>query len=174
MNEKKQTFSPKEIRKLKSDYYNRLFPNGALLLFLILMVFIHSSLSNSFGFTFYVFITLSIIISCFLFHQITKNHRLDLKFKEVVLDKKNIDNLVYKVDYEPGRTTVPVNLISLLFLKSIFSHTMKEIHIYYIEIDGEKIYIDKEIFEKLKSEKTALIRKAKHTGLILDICISPD
>lgn len=174
MNEKKQTFSTKEIRKLKRDYYSRLFPTGALLLFLILMVFIYSSLSNSFGFYFYLFITLSIIISYFLFHQITKNHRLDLKCKEVVLDNKNIDNLVYKVDYEPGSTTVPVNLISLLFLKSSFSQTMKEIHIYYIEIDGEKIYIDKEIFEKLKSEKMALIRKAKHTGLILDICNSPD
>lgn len=101
MNEKKQTFSPKEIRKLKRDYYSRLFPTGALLLFLILMVFIHSSLSNSFGFTFYVFITLSIIISYFLFHQITKNHRLDLKFKEVVLDKKTLITWFIRLTMNP-------------------------------------------------------------------------
>jgi hypothetical protein len=169
MNTTFENMTVEDLKKLRLDFFRNIFPSSVVTLFLFLIVFIQASLKNSFGLTFTFLTILTILIGTIAFHYLTRKHRIDFKEKKVLLEPKIIEDCVYKVDYEPGSATVPVNLLSLLFFKQIFMRKMKEIHIYYIVVDGERIFLEKEEFEKTEKGKQIFIRKAEQTELYLGI-----
>lgn len=169
MNTTIENMTLEDLKKVRLDFFSKIFPSSVVTLFLFLIVFIYSSLNNNFGLTFILVVILSLLFGALTFIFLTKSHRIDLSRKEVFLESKIIEDCVYKVDYEPGSATVPVNLLSLLFFKQIFMRKMKELHIYYIVVDSERIYLEKEEFEKTEKGKQVFIRKAKHSGILLGI-----
>jgi len=169
MNTTFENMSTKDLKKLRLDFYSKIFPSSVVTQFLFLIVFLNASLENSFDLIFTILTILAILSGAITFFVLTRKHRIDLKEKQVQLENKTIIERVYKLDYEPGSATVPVSLISILFFKKILMREMKELHIYYIIADDEKIYLDKEDFEKTEKGRKIFVRKAKQTGLYLGI-----
>ena len=169
MNTKFENMTVDDLKKLRLDFFSKILPSTAVTLFLFLFALVHASFKNVFGLTFTILTILTIIIGTLTFLYLTRKHRIDLKEKKVIHETKIIEDCVYKVDYEPGSATVPVNLLSLLFFKLIFMRKMKELHIYYIVVDGERIYLEKEVFDETEKGKQIIFRKAKHSGILLGV-----
>lgn len=161
--------TPKDLKILKRDYLSTIFPTIVIFLFIFLFVFIHSSLTKNFGIVFYTTTSVAFLLSIFFFVLKTKNHRLDLKHKSVLIETEMVENKVYKIDFEAGSSTVPVNVFSLLFFKQIFMAPMKQVHIYYILVNGEKFFLDKAGYEIAEIGKPILFRRTKHSRLFLGI-----
>jgi hypothetical protein len=169
MNSRLENMTADDLKKVRLDFFRKIFPSSAVTLFLFLIVFIRASLKNSFELTFTILTILTILTGTITFYFLTKKHRIDFKVKKVQLEPIIVEDCVYKVDYEPGSATVPVNLLSLLFFKKIFMLEMQEMHIYYITVDGERIFLEKEEFEKTEKGKRIFLRKAENTQLYLGI-----
>ena len=169
MNTVFENMTANDLKKVRLDFFSKIFHSSVVTLFLFLIVFIQSSLKNSFGLSFTILTILILLIGTITFHFLTRKHRIDFKEKKVLLEPKIVEDCVYKVDYEPGSATVPVNLLSLLFFKQIFMRKMKEMHIYYIVVDGERIFLEKEEFEKTEKGKQIFLRKARKSELYLGI-----
>jgi hypothetical protein len=169
MNSASGIMSKNELQILKKEYLNRIFPSTTIFLFLFLIIFIYSSFNNSFGLAFLLLTFFAVAVGTSYFYLITQKIRLDLKFRKVNLLTEIIEDKVYKLDYEPGSASLPVNLLSLLFLKKISKLKMKEMHIYYIVVQGEKIYVDKKDFEKAEIGKPIIFRRTENTQLFLGL-----
>mgnify|MGYP000934333291 CR=1 FL=1 len=158
-----------EHKTLQKDYLKKLLPSSIIFLFLFLINFTISGLNKTFGLFFYLITSISFVISAVLFYFLTRNHRLDLKEKKVLMNKTIVEDKVYKLDYEAGSATVPVNLLSLLFFKKIFLREMKELHFYYIQVKEGTIYLKKDEYEKIEIGDEIYIRRARNTNLFLGI-----
>lgn len=169
MNDTFENMTVEDLKKLRLDFFSKIFPSSVVTLFLFLIIFTHASLNKNFGFTFTILTALAILTGSITFIFLTKNHRIDLKEKKIRLENKYVEDCVYKTDYEPGSATVPINLLSLLFFKQIFMRKMKEKQIYYIIVEGERIDIKKEEFEKIEKGRHIFVKKANRTRLYLGI-----
>lgn len=161
--------SEKELKTLRHAYLWKLFPALTLFLFLALVILIYTGLNRSSG-----LVTLLLTVSAFLagslvFFFTTRDHRLDLQLRRVSVEKAVVEAKKHKLGYEPGSATVPVNLLSMLFIKKIASRKMKELHIYSIIAAGETYYTDKISFKKAETGSAILIRRAENTKLFLGI-----
>jgi hypothetical protein len=161
--------SEEDARMIKSDYMQKIFPSLAVSFFLFLIIFIHSSFSHQFGFVFLTLTILCILIGLFCFALLTKNHRYDLKLKGISLQEEMVEDKVYKIDYEPGSASVPVNMLSIIFLKTILNREMKKVDIYYIIIGGEKVYLTQSDFEKVEIGKQVIVKRTLRTKLFLGV-----
>jgi hypothetical protein len=159
----------KEITFLKRTLWRQIFPSLTVTLFLFLILFVYSSLNNNFGWIF-IFITLIFVtIGTIMFISITRKFRLDLKTGQVKQEKEIVDDKIYKLDYEPGSRTFPINIFSIIFIKKISQIEMKEMHIYYINVKGERIDIDKNDFERVEKVQPIIIRRTPNANLFLGV-----
>jgi hypothetical protein len=163
------TITDRELKILKREKWRKIFPSATVSLFLFLIVFIYSSIEDKFGLVFISLSILSILIGTIIFQFAVRNYNKDLKNKKVNLIQESVEDKVYKLDYEPGSATVPINLFSLLFFKQIFQREMKEVHIYYIVLQGEKIFIEENDFNKVFKDKPIVIRQTVNSNIFLGI-----
>ena len=159
----------KETKFLKRTIWRQIFPSSTVTLFLFLIIFVYSSFSNNFGLVFISLAFLSVIIGAIVFFIITSKYRLDLKTGQVKQEKEIVEDKIYKLDYEPGSRTFPVNAFSIIHIKKISQIEMKEMHIYYIIVKGERIDIDKNDFEKVEKGKPIIIRRTPNSNLFLGL-----
>ncbi len=162
-----------ELKIIQKEKWRQIFPASMIFLFLFLILFIYSSLKNEYGTMFLVLLSFSLVISIISFLMLVRKYNEDLKIQKVDLIEKIVEDKVYKVDYEPGSASIPVNLLSLFFIKSLLKRKMKEVHLYYLVIEGEKLYIDQNQFEKAEVSKPIIIRQTSiakvFTGLQIQI-----
>lgn len=164
-----QKLTEKEIKFINRVFWRQTFPSLTVTLFLFLILFVYSSLNNLFGLVFIFLTMISVAIGIFVFFIITRKYRLDLKSGQVILEQEIVEDKIYKLDYEPGSATFPVNLLSVLFIKKISKLEMKEIHIYYINVKGERIDLDKNDFEKVEKGQPIIIRRTPNSNLFLGV-----
>jgi hypothetical protein len=110
-----------------------------------------------------------VIIGTIVFFSITRKYRLDLKTGQVKQEKEIVDDKIYKLDYEPGSRTFPINIFSIIFIKKISQIEMKEMQIYYINVKGERIDIDKNDFERVEKVQPIIIRRTPNANLFLGV-----
>lgn len=168
-NNQNNKLTEKEIKFLKRTLLSQIFPSLTVTLFLFLILLVYSSINNKFGFVFISLTVISVIIGTIVFFIITRKIRLDLKTGEVIQEKEIIEDKIYKLDYEPGSATFPVNFLSILFINKISQLEMKEVHIYYIKIKGERIDLDKNDFEKVEKGQPIIIRRTPNSNLFLSV-----
>jgi len=161
----------KDLKTLRQAIWQQVFPSLAIVLFLFLVVFIYSSINNNFRWMFIFTTCISIVLGLVIFLVITRKYRMDLKYRGVKFHKEIVEEKMYKLDYEPGSATVPVNFLSLLFFRKIFLREMKEMHLYYIVVQGERIYLDKNDYEKVEKGKPIIIRRLQNSNLFLGVQI---
>lgn len=147
----------KEFKILHRDYLRMMLPSVILFLVLFFANLIYCSINKTFGTVFFLFLLLSIFLSWILFYLITQAHQLDLKQKNVSKEKEIVREKVYKKDYEAGSASISIN------------KEMREMHIYYVVVKAEKIYIDKNQYDEVEIGDTIYIRRAKNTKLFLGI-----
>jgi hypothetical protein len=169
MNPNFEIMTNADMKILTKDYLSKIFPSSGIFLFVFLIIFIYSSFNQNFGLQFFILTTFALILGIVIFYLITQKHRLDLKDKHVKLQNEIVEDRIYKLDYEPGSATVPVNLLSLFFFKKIFMREMKEMPIYYIVIKGERIYLDKTNFDRTEIGKPIKIRLTENTNIFLGL-----
>lgn len=164
-----ETMSEKELKMVRHSYLWKLLPPATLFLFLFLVILIYTGLNRNSGLTTILLTVSAFIAGNILFFSTTRDHRLDLQLRKVSIEKAVVEDKIHKLDYEPGSATIPVNLLSILFINKIASREMKELHIYSIIAGGEKYYTDKISFKKIETGSTILIRRAENTKLFLGI-----
>jgi len=147
----------KEFKILHRDYLRMMLPSVILFLVLFFANLIYCSINKTFGTVFFLFLLLSIFLSWILFYLITQAQQLDLKQKNVSKEKEIVREKVYKKDYEAGSASISIN------------KEMREMHIYYVVVKAEKIYIDKNQYDEVEIGDTIYIRRAKNTKLFLGI-----
>lgn len=158
-----------DLKILRRDYLRNIFPSATVSLFLIFIALIYSSLDNKFGIFFIFLPSLSIVIGFIGFLFITRLHRLDLKLKVVSIENAIIENKEFKVDYEAGSASTPVNLLSFIFMKDISQRKMKEMHFYTINVKGEKLKVNKAVFDKIKIGDKIRIPRIENTKIFLGV-----
>lgn len=161
--------SEKELKAVRHAYCWKLFPALTLFLFLALVILIYTGLNRSSGFITVMLIVSEFIAGSIVFFLSTRDHRLDLQLRNVSVEKVVVESKKHKLGYEPGSATVPVNLLSFLFINKISSRQMKELHSYIINAGGEEYYVDKLTFDIIETGRTILIRRAENTKLFLGI-----
>jgi hypothetical protein len=147
---------------------NQVFPSLAITLLIFLVNLIYSGLNHSFGLLFVFLTGIAIFSGVIAFLLLSKKYRSDLKINTVKFEEVKVDKINYRVDYEPGSASMPVNIFSFLFPK-IYNRAMKEIHIYEIMINGELFYIEKEEYNMIREGATVSIKRAFHSNLYLGI-----
>ncbi len=163
------TMSEKEIKTVRHAYLWKLLPPAILFLSLALVILIYTGLNHSSGLTTVLLTVSAFIAGSIFFFSTTRDYRLDLQLCKVSVQKAVVEAKKHKLDYEPGSVTVPVNLLSIIFIKKIASREMKELHIYSIIAGGETYYTDKITFDKTEPGSAILIRRAENTKLFLGI-----
>ncbi|HOY32558.1 MAG TPA: hypothetical protein PKW80_11825 [Bacteroidales bacterium] len=159
----------KEIKFLKRTLWRQIFPSLTITLFLFLIIFVYSSLNNNFGLVFISLTFSSVIIGTIVFLIITRKYKLDLKTGQVKQENEIVEDKIYKLDYEPGSRTFPVNLLSILFIKKISQTEMIEMHIFYIMVKGERIDLDKDDFQKAEKGQPIIIRRTPISNTFLGV-----
>lgn len=168
-NNQNNKLTEKEIKFLKRTVWRQIFPSLTVTLFLFLILFVFSSINNNFGLVFISLTLVFVIIGIIVYFIITRKYRLDLKTGQVKQDKEMVEDKIYKLDYEPGSRSFPVNIFSIIFIKKIAQIEMKEMHIYYIIVKGERIDIEKNDFEKVKKGQPIIIRRTPNSNLFLGV-----
>jgi Na+/melibiose symporter-like transporter len=158
-----------EIKSLKHTIWRQLFLSLSVSLFLFLILFIYSSFKNDFGLFFISITLICVIIGATLFFIITRKYRLDLSNGRVIQEEEIVEDKIYKLDYEPGSRTFPINILSVLFVKKISQIEMREMHNYYIIVKGERIDIDENYFNTVEKGNPIIIRRAPNSGLFLGV-----
>lgn len=159
----------KEIKFLKRTLWRQIFPSLTVTLFLFLILFVYSSITNNFGLVFISSTLIFVLIGTIMFYIITRKFRLDLKTGLIKQEKAIVEDKIYKLDYEPGSRTFPINIFSIIFIKKISQIEMKEMHIYSIIVKGERIDIDKKNFERIEKGKPIIIRRTPNSNLFLGV-----
>jgi hypothetical protein len=85
------------------------------------------------------------------------------------LKNEFVEDKVYKIDYEPGSATLPINILSIFIFKTILNREMKKVDIYYIMIGGEKVYLTRPDFEKAEIGKPIVVKHTLNTKLFLGL-----
>lgn len=159
----------KELKTVRHAYLWKLLPPAILFLSLALVILIYTGLNRSSGLTTVLLIVSAFIAGSIFFFSTTRDYRLDLQLRKVSVQKAVVEAKKYKLDYELGSASIPVNLLSFLFIKKIVSREMKELHIYSIIAGGEIYYADKLSFDKIQTGNTISIRRANNSKLFLGI-----
>lgn len=163
---------PEEIKFLERTLWKQVYPSLTVTLFLFLILFVYSSLKNNFGLIFFSLTLIFVLFGMILFLILTRKFRLDLKSGQIKHEKEIVEDKIYKLDYEPGSRSFPVNIFSIIFMKKISQIEMKEKHFYYIIVNGERIDIDKNNFEKVEKGKPIIIRRTLNSNLFLGLQIT--
>lgn len=161
-----------EIKFLKQTIWKQAYPSLTVTLFLFLILFVYSSLKNNFGLIIFSLTLIIVLFGIIVFLILTRKFRLDLKSGQIKQEIDIVEDKIYKLEYEPGSRTFPVNLFSIIFNKKISQIEMKEMHIYYIIVNGERIDIDKNNFEKVEKGKPIIIRRTPNSNLFLGLQIT--
>lgn len=161
--------SDKEIKFVNRTIRRQIFPSLTCVLFLFLIVLIYSSLNQSFGSLFILMTMLCAVIGVVVFLIITRKYRIDLKKGQIKQDEEVVEDKIYKLDYEPGSRSLPISILSIFLIKKIAQIEMKEMHIYYILVNGERIDIEKTDFESLEKGMPIIIRRTFNSGLFLGL-----
>jgi len=158
-----------DLRKLRIDYVRNTLPGIIVALLLILIIMIYFGLNHNTKASPIILISLAFLIGGIVSYLITKKHRQDLKMKSVITERAIVKEKSYKLDYEVGSASQPVNLLSFFSIKSIAQREMKELQVYSISINEERFFIEEELYNKIKEGDTVLIRRAANTKLFLGI-----
>ncbi len=145
--------------------WRQTFPSLTCVLFLFLIIFVYSSLNNTFGLPFILLTILSAIIGVVVFLIITRKYILDLREGQVKQIEEVVEDKVYKLDYEPGSRSLPITILSIFHLKKIAQMEMNEMHIYYILVNGERIDLEKSDFERVDKGMSMYISIEKYTSI---------
>ena len=145
--------------------WRQTFPSLTCVLFLFLIIFVYSSLNNTFGLPFILLTILSAIIGVVVFLIITRKYILDLREGQVKQIEEVVEDKVYKLDYEPGSRSLPITILSIFHLKKIAQMEMNEMHIYYIIVNGERIDLEKSDFERVDKGMSMYISIEKYTSI---------
>ncbi len=159
----------KEIKFINRTIRRQVFPSLTCVLFLFLIVFVYSSLNKSFGLQFILMTILCAVLGVVVFLIITRKYRIDLKKGQVKQGEAVVEDKIYKLDYEPGSRSLPVSILSIFLIKKIAQMEMKEIHIYYILVNGERIDLEKTDFESVEKGMPIIIRRTFKSGLFLGL-----
>ena len=159
----------KEIKVINRMIWRQTFPSLTCVLFLFLIIFVYSSLNNTFGLPFILLTILSAIIGVVVFLIITRKYILDLREGQVKQIEEVVEDKVYKLDYEPGSRSLPITILSIFHLKKIAQMEMNEMHIYYIIVNGERIDLEKTDFERVNKGMPIIIRRTFNSGIFLGL-----
>ena len=169
MNTPSEIMNERELKKVRIDYLRNIFPSASLTLVLILIIVVFHGLNNNSGQSSLILVLLAFVVGIVVFIILTKNHRLDMKLRKISIERATVEDKEYKLDYEAGSATLPVNLLSFIFIKKISKRQMKELHIYSVVVNGERFYLDKINFDKTEIGGDILIRRAENTKLFLGV-----
>ena len=150
-----------EKKLLIKQKWSKLFPAATVFLALALVIFVLAIFKIGFGFEFAVLSFFALFTGIIIFILLTRKINEDLKNGRVNLIEKLVEDKVYKIDYEPGSASMPGNLFS--------NSEMRELHIYYVVLDGEKIYINKDDFEKAEINKPIFVRQTQIAKVFLGL-----
>ena len=162
-----ETMTETDLKKLRLDYLRNIFPSAMVSLVLILIILIYSGLNKNSALFILLSISLAFLVGFVVFILITRKHRLDLKLRKVSIERAVVEDKSFKLDYEAGSASLPVNLLSFIFIKKIAQREMKELHIYSVIVAGEKFFLDKINFDKTEIGGNILIRRTENTHLFL-------
>lgn len=167
MEKLKETMTETDLKKVRYDYRMNIFPSAMVTLVLILITLIYSGLNKNSGLSSILLIFITLIVGIVVFILITRKHRLDMKLRKISVERVVVAGKEYKLDYEAGSASLPVNVLSFIFINKIARREMKELHIYCIVVGGEKFYLDKINFDKTEIGGNILIRRTVNTRLFL-------
>ena len=169
MNTPRETMNERDLKTLRIDYLRNIFPSASLTLVLILIIVLYHGINKNSGQLSLLLVLFAFIVGSVVFIFLTRNHRLDMNLRKVSIERAIVEDKEYKLDYEAGSATLPVNLLSFIFIKKISQREMKELHIHSVVVNGEKFYLDKISFDKTEIGGDILIRSAENTKLFLGI-----
>jgi hypothetical protein len=158
----------KELNVIKEDYRSKVLFFSALFGSVMVIAFVISGLANTPGKGMLPSGLISFSICFAIVYFQTKNHRLDLKFKNAITESAIVQNKKYKMDYEPGSVLRPFKRISIFSFRKTELSEMKEMPLYSITVNDEKYFIEKELFYKIKKGDNVIVRTAEHTKVFLD------
>ena len=169
MNTPRETMNERDLKTLRIDYLRNIFPSASLTLVLILIIVLYHGINKNSGQLSLLLVLFAFIVGSVVFIFLTRNHRLDMNLRKVSIERAIVEDKEYKLDYEAGSATLPVNLLSFIFIKKISQREMKELHIHSVVVNGEKFYLDKINFDKTVIGGDILIRRAENTKLFLGV-----
>ncbi len=158
-----------DLKILRNEYIRKIYPSSLVSLILILIIWIYYGFHKNDGLLSMLLGIFALLIGVVVFIIITPNYRKDLKCKKVSIEKAVVEDKEYILDYEAGSASLPVSLLSILFIKKIAQREMNEVHIYSILAGGEKYYLDKINFDKIEIGSNILIRRTENTHQFLGI-----
>ena len=169
MNTPRETMNERDLKTLRIDYLRNIFPSASLTLVLILIIVLYHGINKNSGQLSLLLVLFAFIVGSVVFIFLTRNHRLDMNLRKVSIERAIVEDKEYKLDYEAGSATLPVNLLSFIFIKKISQREMKELHIHSVVVNGEKFYLDKISFDKTEIGGDIIIRRAENTKLFLGV-----
>lgn len=157
----------KELKIIKEDYRSKVLFFIAIFGTIMVFAFIYTVLAENPGKGMLPIGLISFSICFAIVYFLTKNHRLDLKFKTAITENTIVQNKKYKMDYEPGSVLHPFKLLSLFSFRKIELSEMKEMPWYSVTVNDEKYFVEKYFYYKIKTGDNVMVRTAEHTKLFL-------
>lgn len=158
----------KELKILKRYRLQKLLPASTVFLAIMLIIMISLSMAKSDGYWFLICTFLALLCGYVVFRFLTSNHDKDIYNRSGLLYEVKIEDKVFKQVYEPGSASLG-GVFNYWLNKKLgwFRYENKRLDVYYIVIEGERIDLKEEEYNRLTFKTHLLVKRAKETNLYL-------